>query len=175
MNSYFTFLSRNRLYTLIEAFGMAFALGFIILLVAYAKTEFDVGRNIPNAKKIYVLGTGDMYGMTLDTPVEFFPQLPEIDTWTRITKGLEYDVVVGDEYFNVKSVYIDSTFFRLFDYRLTGCNSERVLTNEDEVIVSESFARKAFGNEQPVGKRLQIRDRSFTICGSSAKSLLPYS
>ncbi len=165
MNSYFTFLSRNRLYTLIEAFGMAFALGFIILLVAYAKTEFDVGRNIPNAKKIYVLGTGDMYGMTLDTPVEFFPQLPEIDTWTRITNGVDHDVVVGDEYFNVKSVYIDSTFFRLFDYHLTGCNRERVLTNEDEVIVSESFARKAFGNEQPVGKRLQVRDRSFTVCG----------
>ena len=68
---------------------MAFALGFIILLVAYAKTEFSVGRNTPNAEHIYALGTGDMLGMTLDTPVEFFPQVPEIDTWTRITNGVE--------------------------------------------------------------------------------------
>ena len=165
MTSYLHFLSRNKLYTCIEAFGMAFALGFVILLVAYAKTEFDVGRNIKNARGIYVLGTGDMLGMTLDTPVEFFHELPEIGTWTRIANGMEQDVVVGDEYFNVKSVFIDSTFFQLFDYRLTGCNRERVLTSEDEVIVAESFARKAFGTEEAVGKQLRVGDKAFTVSG----------
>ena len=73
MNSYITFLKRNKLYALIEAFGMAFALGFIILLVAYAKTEYSVGRNIKDADKIYIMGGGDSFGMTLDTPVEFCP------------------------------------------------------------------------------------------------------
>ena len=165
MTSYLHFLSRNKLYTCIEAFGMAFALGFVILLVAYAKTEFDVGKSIKNAREIYVLGTGDMSGMTLDTPVEFFPQMPEIDTWTRIVNGEEQDVMVGDEYFNVKSVFVDSTFFQFFDFRLTGCDRQRVLTSEDEVIVAESFARKAFGTEEAVGKQLRVGDKAFTVCG----------
>jgi len=165
MTSYLHFLSRNKLYTCIEAFGMAFALGFVILLVAYAKTEFDVGKSIKNAQEIYVLGTGDMFGMTLDTPVEFFPQMPEIDTWTRIVNGEEQDVMVGDEYFNVKSVFIDSTFFQFFDFRLTGCDRHRVLTSEDEVIVAESFARKAFGTEEAVGKQLRVGDKAFTVSG----------
>lgn len=165
MNSYLTFLSRNRVYTSIEAIGMAFALGFIILLVAYAKTEFSVGRNLPNAEHIYTLGTGDMLGMTLDTPVEFFPEVPEIDTWTRIATGMVEDVVVGDEYFNTKSAFIDSTFFRFFDYRLKGCDRQCVLTDRDEVILSESFARKAFGTDEAVGKRLKIGQEQFTVCG----------
>ena len=122
MNSYFTFLSRNKVYTFIEAFGIAFALGFIILLLSYAKAEYSVGKNTGDADNIYILGTGDMYGLTLDTPVEFFHQFPEIDTWTRMANGMEQDVMVGDDYFQVKSVYIDSTFFQLFDYRLTGCH-----------------------------------------------------
>ena len=165
MKSYFKFLSRNKVYTLIEAFGMAFALGFIILLLSYAKTEYSVGKNIKDADKIYVLGTSDMYGMTLDTPIEFFHQFPEIGAWTRVANGVEQDVIVGDDYFQVKSVFIDSTFFQLFDYELTGCPRERVLTGEDEVIVSESFARKAFGGKEPVGQRLKAGDKFFTVCG----------
>ena len=74
MKSYFKFLSRNKVYTFIEAFGIAFALGFIILLLSYAKTEYSVGKNIRGADNIYVLGNGDMFGMTLDTPVEFFAE-----------------------------------------------------------------------------------------------------
>ena len=166
MKSYLIFLSRNKLYTCIEAFGLAFALGFIILLVSYAKTEFSVGKNIPNADKIYVLGTGDMFGVTLDAPVVFFPLFPEIDSWTRLVNGWNgEDVVIGDDYYSANSCYLDSTFFQMFDYELRGCDQRQVLTNELDVIVSESFAHKAFGNEDAIGKQLRIGDEFFTICG----------
>ena len=165
MKSYLTFLSRNKVYAAIEAFGLATALGFIILLVSYATTEFSVGRNIKDADKIYILGTGDMFGLTLDTPVEFFHQFPEIKSWTRMANCMEQDVTVEDKYLKANSAYIDSTFFQLFDYRLSGCSREQVLTNADEVIVSESFARKAFGTDEAVGKKLKIGERFFTVCG----------
>lgn len=165
MKSYLTFLSRNKLYTAIEAFGLAAALGFIILLVSYAKAEFSVGKNIKDADNIYVLGSGDTFGMTLDTPIEFFPQFPEIEAWTRMAYGTNRDVTVGDDYFNATSTYIDSTFFQMFDYKLTGCPRERVLTSADEVIVSESFARKAFAGEEAIGKKLKIDNEYFTVSG----------
>ncbi len=165
MNSYITFLSRNKLYALIEAFGMAFALGFIILLVAYAKTEYSVGRNIKDADKIYIMGSGDSFGMTLDTPVEFCPQIPEVERWTRFSYGSARDVMVGDAYYKIESLFIDSTFFQMFDYELSGCDRARVLTSEDEVIVSESFARKAFGGEEAVGRHLKIKDKDYTVTG----------
>jgi len=165
MKSYFRFLSRNKLYAIIEAFGLAFSLGFVILLVAYAKAEFSTGRSIKDADKIYLLGTGDMFGMTLDTPVEFFHQLPEIESWTRISNGMLSDVVVGDDYYSISSVFVDSTFFQLFDYRLTGSNRQQVLKSEDEVLVSESFARKAFGQENALGKKIKVGDEYYTISG----------
>ncbi|MBO4753722.1 MAG: ABC transporter permease [Bacteroidales bacterium] len=165
MKSYLIFLSRNKLYTFIEAFGLAFALGFVVLLVSYAKTEFSVGKNLQNADKVYALGSGKFYGLTLDTPVEFFPSFPEIDAWTRIANGNEQDVVIGENYYRATSAYIDSTFFQMFDYELRGCDQRQVLTNDHDVIVSEAFARKAFAGEDAIGKQLKVRDDIYTVCG----------
>ena len=44
MKSYFKFLSRNKLYTAIEAFGLSVALGFVVILGAYAMMEYSVGK-----------------------------------------------------------------------------------------------------------------------------------
>ena len=45
MKSYFTFLDRNKLYTAIQFFGLAIALGVVILLTSYADTEFNIGNH----------------------------------------------------------------------------------------------------------------------------------
>ena len=50
MKSYLTFLSRNRLYTAIEAFGMSVALGFVVVLGAYTAMEYSVGKAGEKAK-----------------------------------------------------------------------------------------------------------------------------
>lgn len=73
MNTYFKFLSKNKLYTAIEAFGLSAALGFIILFASYARTEFRVGARQRTSEPIYAIGTEDMVGMTLGTGEEFFP------------------------------------------------------------------------------------------------------
>ena len=137
----------------------------VVLLMSYAKTEFSVGKNLQNADKVYALGSGKFYGLTLDTPIEFFPSFPEIDAWTRIANGNEQDVVIGEDYYRATSAYIDSTFFQMFDYELRGCDRRQVLTNDLDVIVSEAFARKAFAGEDAIGKQLKVGDDIYTVCG----------
>jgi len=73
MNTYFKFLSKNKLYTSIEAFGLSAALGFIILFASYARTEFSVGAHRSTSEPLYAIGMEDMVGMTLGTGEEFFP------------------------------------------------------------------------------------------------------
>ena len=86
MKSYLRFLSRNKLYAAIEVMGLSLALGFIIILASYAKTEFSVGTKQPLSKEIYIIGTSDFFGMTLGTAEEFFPSIPEIKSWTRMSE-----------------------------------------------------------------------------------------
>ena len=164
-STYLKFLSRNKLYTFIEVFGLSVALGFVILLASYAKTEFSVGAKQPLSKQLYVVGAGDSFGMTLGTSEEFFPSIPEIKGWTRISYGGRADVMVGDDYYQAAEVSLDTNFFKFFDYRLTGCPRDKVLENEDEVILSESFAKKVFGNEDPVGRTLSVDNSKWTVVG----------
>lgn len=165
-STYLKFLSRNKLYTFIEIFGLSIALGFVILLAAYTKTVFSVGAKQPLSQQLYVVGGGGSFGMTLGTSEEFFPSIPEIKEWTRVCDGGNVSLMVGEEdYYKAHEFFIDTNFFKIFNYHLTGCSKERVLENEEEVILSNSFAKKLFGNEDPVGRTLKIDNNKVTVAG----------
>ena len=175
MKSYFKFLSRNKLYTAIEAFGLSVALGFVIILASYARMEYGVGKGVKAAKDIYAVGMDDYLGMTWGTPQEFFPSVPEIKQWTRFAEINQMKgVMVGGQYFKTNVYAVDSNFFQMFGYELRGCPRERVLTNEGQAIVSEAFAARVFGKENPIGRTLRCNsfgygedaeDLTFTIVG----------
>ena len=166
MKSYFKFLSRNKQYTAIEAFGLSVALGFIVILGSYATMEYSVGKGNEKAKEIYTVGSGDYLGMTWGTAQEFFPSIPEIKEWTRVATANNLPgVMVGDNFFKVEAFCIDPNFFEFFGYDIRGCRRDRVLSSENEAIVSESFAAKAFGNDNPIGKSLKYDSMTFKVTG----------
>ena len=166
MSTYLKFLSKNKLYTVIEALGLSVALGFVILLASYARIEFSVGLRQPRARQIYAIGTGSFIGMTLCTGDEFFPSVPEITSWTRIGDLGKLDVIVDEDYYPAAACGIDTNFLKLFDYRLEGCDKNHILANPGEVILSEKYARKVFGGEDPVGKTLTIDGDKMTVAGT---------
>lgn len=166
MKSFFQFLKHNKLYTIIEIFGLSIAIGFVLLLAAYAYTENNVGGKQPLSKELYAVGTGEFMGMTLETIPSFAPSIPEISKYTRVQQSISMDVMVGEDYFRAEGLGVDTNFFDIFHYRLTGVSPDNILRSKDEMLVSESFARKAFGQENPVGKMIKADDRSFVVIGT---------
>ena len=166
MKSYFKFLSRNKLYAAIEAFGLSIALAFVIILVSYASMEYRVGSNQKEAENLYAVGSGDDLSMTWATAKEFFPSIPEIVEWTRIG-GYYADqgVMVDDKYFNPKILAVDSNFCQMLGYKVRGCSLQRILADEHQAIVSESFAQKVFGTVNPVGKVISCSGKQWKIVG----------
>lgn len=164
-STFLRFLSRNKLYTFIEVFGLSVSLGFILLLSGYVGTDVSVGRGQKMAKELYAAGTGTYLGMTLGTADEFFPSVPQIDRWTRMSWRGGVDITVGEDVYAATAAALDTNFLQFFDYGLRGCGRDRILSSDDEVIVSGSFAAKAFGNEDPVGKTLDYNGRTFIVSG----------
>ena len=167
MKSYVTFLSRNKLYTAIQFFGLSVALGFVILLAAYARTEFSVGASHPYAKEMYAVGYGESVGMTLGMGPEFFPSMPEVKEWTRLERSGQNDVQVGEDYYEVSRLAVDSNFFRFFHFETRLKQTmQPELRNRQEVMLSESFARKVFGGENPLGRTLKYNQKNtLTVVG----------
>ena len=58
MKSSLTFLSRNKLYTAIEAVGLVVSLAFVIIIACYTWQQFAVTREAKDYKRLYVLSGG---------------------------------------------------------------------------------------------------------------------
>ena len=56
MKSFFTFLSRNKLYTAIEFAGLAVSLAFVIIVGCYGWEQYYVAIEHPDRERVYVLG-----------------------------------------------------------------------------------------------------------------------
>lgn len=86
----------------------------------------------------------------------FVRSFPEVETGVRMSQNktiVKYD----DKLFTEKKfLYADSTFFSLFSFKLLKGNPNTVLASPKMVVVTASTAKKYFGNEDPVGKILQI-------------------
>ena len=165
MKSYFTFLSRNKLYTVIQLFGLSVSLGVVILLASYAHIEYSVSAKKVTDEPVYAVGPSDYIGMTLGTPKAFFPSVPEIKDWTAISGKFNGYANVGDDFYQVDLFAVSPNFFQFFDYKLEGCSREEVLTDDAQMILSESFARKVFGTENPVGKTVRLENKDYHVVG----------
>ena len=160
MKSYFTFLGRNKLYTAIQFFGLAIALGVVILLTSYADTEFNIGNNQSYSHQLYAVGYGDGIGMTTGTAPELFPSIPEIKEWTRLIHIEAADFMIDNQYYQVNGIAADPNFFQMLNYTLIGCDRNKALIGTDEVILSEPFAHKVFGNENPIGRTVMYLNQT---------------
>ena len=157
MKTFFKFLQRNKLYTAIEAFGLSVALGFVVLLVSYARTEYSVGRTSPSYDSIYVIGSGDYVGMTMGTGKHILSKMPSITSWTRLSGPWDNDMLVGDQYMKAKGMAVDADFFTYMNMPLRQGSARQALQDDGSVVLSESFAMKAFGTTDVLGKTLVWR------------------
>lgn len=154
MKTFFKFLQRNKLYTAIEALGLAVALAFVTLLASYACTECSVGRDRPACDSIYAIGTGDYVGMTRGTGDHLLARMLAVQSWTRMMPLDACDVDVDGDYRQVEAAAVDADFLTYMGLTLLQGNPVTALQDRGAVVVSESFARTAFGTDQVLGKTL---------------------
>ncbi len=85
-------------------------------------------------------------------------------------------VSIGDNSFNEKRVYIaDADFFNLFSFELIKGNAATVLKDPASVVLTETTARKYFGNQDPIGKTIELnKEVQFNVTGV-ARDLPPNS
>jgi len=157
MSSYIKFLSRNKLYTVIEAIGLIVSIAFVILIGNYVYQQYSVAYGNPYRNRVYAVGNQDYMSLSWWDKAVFEDKLPEAETVARIS-GSDYDgyITVGDEQ-PVSAVITeaDPEIFDLFrsltlldgsmdEYRING-----------HCLISESLANRAF-NGDAVGKPIRI-------------------
>ena len=171
MKSYLKFLSRNKLYTAIEAVGLAVSLAFVILIGSYVVQQYRMAHENPAWDRIYAPGTDSFAGLSFWDKEEIDMSIPEVETVTRMSlmqsSAVEY---AGRKWPGISTwgFEVDPEFFDIYSYIQWREGSVEMFKVKDAIVLSESMARRiAEGKDIStlVGETLKINDSSYQIAG----------
>ncbi len=142
MKSYLKFLSRNKLYTSIEAVGLAVSLAFVILIGSYVVQQYEVAHESPDWKRTFVLGSDEFLGLTYWDKEELEMNIPEVEAATHLALLWSSVIQSGEQPCQVTGIEADADFFKVFpQYRLLEGSLDGFV-GKDDILISESLSRK---------------------------------
>jgi putative ABC transport system permease protein len=90
---------------------------------------------------------------------------PEVESYTRVyADSYVMDLREGEK-IRVNYLMADSAFFNMFSFKLIEGDPNHVLATRFGIVFTESFARKTFGDESPVGNEVTFGKLSFMVTG----------
>ena len=179
LKSYLTFLSRNKAYTLINIFGLSISLMFVILIAVYTTQEYNVDKMHSKGDQIYSLGcelkeggiTENIDGSHWKIQKYLKERYPEIEKTCTMSTNETFINLPSGEKIKTKFLCTDSTFYQLFDFQLIEGDRNHVLDKPNSAVLTEDFARKIFGSENPLGKVITYNDSIHLVVTGVAKEM----
>lgn len=167
MKNYFKIAFRNLLksglYTGINITGLAVGLAGFIIILLYLNHELSYDSWHPSLKRVYRVSEqsgGDILQQT-PAPLSAFlkEHLPKIEAATTMQPSGDFEVLLaaGDKkIYQNGSVEADSSFFKVFPYKITEGNAATVLDKPNAIVISKELAVKLFGYSDVMGKTIRI-------------------
>jgi putative ABC transport system permease protein len=163
-------------YILLNIGGLAIGITSFMFITLYVIHELSYDRFHDNYENIYRLKViGRMAGGELNQAITAAPMAqamlddyPEVMHATRVTRMGAWLIRFGDTRFNEDGVlFADSTFFSVFDFRLLKGDPGTALVRPRSMILTEEYAKKYFGDQDPMGQRLSVEADTnlYTVTG----------
>ncbi|HKG69279.1 MAG TPA: ABC transporter permease [Segetibacter sp.] len=159
-------LLNNKVFSAINIFGLAVGLACCILMFLFIQHELSYDKFHSNSKNLYrvtsvaegAIGKTDL----AVTPSPWAPLMkkdyPEIKEFVRLLK--DEKILIGERgkehSFEKQVLFVDSTFFGVFSFKLLKGNPSNVLTQPNTIVLTSDAAKKHFGNVDPIGKTLEV-------------------
>ena len=168
-------LVKNKFYSVINIAGLTLglAIGILILLWVQDELSFDSfhtkTKNIYRVNAFFGSGSAKTVWDNIQAPVATYAlkEIPGVKNAVRINHGYSSVFSYRDKLLREENTaYIDPSFFRMFDFKWLKGSSTNPFPNDQSVIITQSTARKYFGNENPIGKVLQQDHKNnYTVSG----------
>jgi putative ABC transport system permease protein len=135
-----------------------------------------MGRFVPHAKEVYRVNLESYLNNELViASAENYPgvgpallsNLPEVVSYSRLyNMGYKNNVIITYEealpqpiaFKQRKFLYADSAFLPMMGYQLSAGDITTALAQPNSVVITQHYATLYFGNENPIGKTLRMRD-----------------
>lgn len=157
------YLAKHKGHTFINVAGLSVGIACCLLIMLFVKSEWSFDRFHSKQGRIYRAWMEEHYRGEMirntTTPIPLAPVLqsglPDVEAACRITGG-NTAVKYGNNSFNDPVGLVDSNFFSVFDFEMAKGNAKDPFPNTASMLLTEQLARKYFGNDDAIGKSLEI-------------------
>ncbi|HEX6431865.1 MAG TPA: FtsX-like permease family protein [Niastella sp.] len=174
-------LQKQRFYTGLNILGLSLGIAGGMLLFQFIRYHLSFDRYHPKAAQLYRVVTelhlpdkSVVYdqGTPLDLTEALQNEVPQVKDQAVLLKVPRFTVGVsrvGEHKFFTEEgtiAFADQHWFNLFDYTWIAGNAATSLIAPNTAVITQRLAGKYFGNEDPVGKTINLDDKyPVTITG----------
>lgn len=177
-------LSRKKAYSAINITGLAIGITCCTLIMMYVQDELSYDRYNTRFDRIYRVTHAYRNAKNADRKVAPSPEeyqvwgnaptapalaadFPQIEKIVQFTSPNTFLLEHGDKHFQEEGmVFTDSTVFDVFSWKMLAGNPKQALVAPNSIVLTQSLARKYFGDQNPVGKTLRVENQeTFTVTG----------
>jgi putative ABC transport system permease protein len=167
-------MRRDRLYSVINVFGLGLGLAIGFVLLYWVNSQYTMNAFHKKADRIYQvnmqykpeINAGIM--QTIAAPAANYARehIPDLENIVRLRYSYSFKqpVKADDKIFiEDKWGYTENAFFDIFDFPIVMGSSKEPFAQGLTAVLSESTAKKYFGNENPIGKIIRFRDTTLQV------------
>lgn len=162
---------RQKQFSLLNILGLSMGITTCLLIGLYVKYELSYDSFHEKSDRIYRINQssiwGDWKGQQASTgpnvALALTADIPEFEEVTRVLVPTPFAVLHKNQANEItsllqkKHLVVDENFFEIFSYQALYGDLAKALNGPNKVVLTSETAKKYFGNENPVGRTLEMK------------------
>ena len=149
-------LFRQGVFPIINVLGLSIGLAVVLLISLLIFKDMSFDKTFKEGKNIYRINAVtdvETFTSSANKTGPAMRELPEVVTTVR-TINRVYDMLCNENSVNIRVVWADEDFFRLFDTPFIVGTPEDVMSRPSAIAISEKEAKRLFGDSDPIGQTI---------------------
>ncbi|HWK98299.1 MAG TPA: ABC transporter permease, partial [Parapedobacter sp.] len=157
-------LWKSKGYSALNIGGLAIGMASAALILLWVANEMSFDMFHSKRDRLYIAGNQSVLNGELHTwfttakPLgpALNAEFPDIAHTSRYSAYNGVLLTVGDKKLTANGAFVDSAFLEMFDFPLLTGDKRVALNRPSDIVITQSLANRLFGNEEAVGKTLQL-------------------
>ena len=165
---------RSKLFSSLNIVGLAISMSVGLLLIAFVLDLLSYDKFNKNGERIYRITNvanfnGEQSGKYATTSIKTGKLIREkvsgIEDVVIMRNDFLQDARVGDNILPIKGFWAEPSLFTIFSFPMLEGNPETALKYPFSIVLTESSAKKLFGNESALGKAIKFDTVNYQVTG----------